>query len=357
MPTQPPEEPKEISGFLIDPSAGGRARAEKLTATERSQIARRAAAARWQQKVPNATHDGLLDLSGFPLGCAVLADGTRVIKQGDINTALGRSASSGRRVEGLPPFLDSANLAEFITPELAEHLQGIKFRAPNQRFVSTGYEAVVLPEICDVFLSARASESVKLTKAQLGYAERAEILMRALAKVGIVALVDEATGYEKTRENRELQRLLAEYVEESFRPWVKTFPDEFFAQVMRVYGHDPKGRGNRRPQFIGNFINEYIYDQFPDGVLDELQRVNPVKESGSRSRTHHQHLTEGTGNVALDRQIVAVTTLLTVSRDADEFKQFFAMRFPSKRKVLRVTPTDDGGVSTLFELEDFAPET
>lgn len=109
----------------------------------------------------------------------------------------------------------------------------------------------------------------------------------------------------------------------------------------------------KRPQFIGRFINEYIYKQFPDGVLDELQRVNPVSESGSRSRTHHQHLTEGTGNIHLDRQIVTVVTLMTVSRDANEFKEFFRIRFPGKREVLRVSPTDDGDLVKLFELEDF----
>jgi hypothetical protein len=95
--------------------------------------------------------------------------------------------------------------------------------------------------------------------------------------------------------------LLAKYVEESFRPWVKRFPDELLAQVMRVYGHDPKGRGNRRPQFIGKFINEYIYDQFPYGVLDELQRVNPVKESGHG--TIGSSSSHGTASAAIDNVV------------------------------------------------------
>ena len=347
--------PKEenLNGFFIDASAGGRARAEKLTPTQRSAIARQAAAARWEKNVPIATHDGVLNLSGFRMECAVLADGTRVIQQRDIMDALGRSTSSGRRVEGLPPFLEATNLAPFITRELRQHINGIAFRRNGQRFVSTGYEAILLPEICDVFLAARLDPDTRLSRAQEGYAERAEVIMRALAKVGIVALVDEATGYEKVRERQELQRLLAEYVEESFRPWVRAFPEEFFTQAMRIYGHDSTGRGNKRPQFIGKFINEYIYSQFPDGVLEELQRVNPVRDTGKRSRTHHQHLTEGTGNIHLDRQIVTVTTLLSISRDANQFKEYFALRFPKQRKVLTVTPGVDGDVEKLFELEDF----
>lgn len=349
----PGEESKDLNTFLIDPSAGGRARAEKLTSTERSDIARRAAAARWHKEVPNATHDGVLNLSGFRLECAVLADGTRVIKQGDIMEALGRSASSGRRVEGLPPFLEASNLSEHITAQLRQHLAGIEFRPPGQRFTATGYDATLLPEICDVFLAARLDPDVRLSKAQDGYAERAEILMRSLAKVGIVALVDEATGYEKARERDDLQRLLAEYVAEEFRPWVRKFPDKFFTEVLRIYGHGTNRQSNKRPQFIGRFINEYVYAYLPDGVLDELQRVNPVGASGRRSRTHHQHVVEGTGSTHLDRQITAVTTLLSISRDAEHFKQVFATAFPKSRQVLTVRPTEDGDFEKLFELEDF----
>lgn len=347
------DEPRDLGTFLIDPSAGGRARAEKLSAGQRSAIARQAATARWQKDVPLATHDGVLNLSGFRMECAVLADGTRVIKQGDIMEALGRSASSGRKTEGLPPFLEAQNLTEHITPQLREHLAGIAFRPPGQRFVATGYDATLLPEICDVLLSARLDPNVRLSKAQEGYAERAEILMRSLAKVGIVALVDEATGYEKVREHNDLQRLLAEYVAEEFRPWVKKFPDKFFVQVLRIYGHGTKHHTNKRPQFIGRFINDYIYAQLPEGVLDELQRVNPVGATGRRSRSHHQHVVEGTGSTHLDRQITAVTTLLSISRDAEHFKQIFAQAFPKSRPVLTVRPADDGTVEKLFELEDF----
>ncbi|TFD09836.1 hypothetical protein E3T26_14515 [Cryobacterium sp. TMT1-21] len=351
-----PVDPDDITTFLrIDPSKGGRARAEKLTPAQRSAIAKQAATARWQKNVPAATHDGVLDLSGTRLICAVLADGTRLIRQGDIMDALGRDSSTGRRESRneLPPFLASANLLPFITKDLREHLHPIEFRIGGQRFLSTGFDATILPEICDVYLAARADPDVRLTKKQLEYAGNAETLMRSLAKVGIVALVDEATGYQNVRERQELQRLLAEYVEESFRPWVKRFPEEFFTQVMRIYGHEHAMKGNRRPQFIGRFINEYVYRRFPEGVLDELQRLNPVNEAGSRSRSHHQHLTQGTGNVHLDRQIVTVVTLMSISRNAQEFKDFFATRFPGKREVLRVTSSDDGDLVKLFELEDF----
>ena len=43
-------------------------------------------------------------------------------------------------------------------------------------------------------------------------AYRAEILMRGLAHVGIVALVDEATGYLEIRNRKSLQELLDKYL-------------------------------------------------------------------------------------------------------------------------------------------------
>lgn len=337
---------------LMSPSEGGKARARALTPAERSAIASRAAQARWDARVPHASHIGVLDFVGIKIDCAVLPDGTRVISQGDVMQALGRDRTRGRDAGAeVAPFLAAQNLRPFATKELEAALEPIAYREPGQRFVSAGYDATLLPEICDVYLKAK--QDGKLLKSQEAYAERALMLMRALAKVGIVALVDEATGYEKVKDRNELQRLLAEYVEEQFRPWVKRFPDEFFGEVQRIYGHAKGSKSNKRPQYIGRFINDYIYKAFPDDVLEELRRVNPANERGSRPRTHHQHLTEGTGISALDRQIASVVTLMKISRNADEFKQFYAQRFPRSREVLRVTPTDDGQVTTLFELEDF----
>jgi hypothetical protein len=342
---------------LLDPSAGGRARARNMSADERSEAAKLAASARWQANVPLATHVGILNLAGTRLHCANLADGTRLIAQGDMLEALGRSGSMGRRGDGAAPFVAASYLRPYVSAELENALEPIKYRAPGQRFVSTGYDATLLPEICDVYLRARDAyrdSTRSMPEQQLRYVERADVLIRALAKTGVVALVDEATGYQETRARNDLQRLVAEYVDEGFRRWVARFPDDFFTQALRVYGYSPNAKdGRRRPGWIGSFINTYIYDQFPDGVLDELQRVNPTNEKGRRSRAHHQHLTETTGNIHLDRQITAVLTLMHISRDQDHFKELFKQRFPGKRKVLAVRQGDDGEMQALFEFEDF----
>jgi len=45
-------------------------------------------------------------------------------------------------------------------------------------------------------------------------ADQCEILVRSFAKVGIIALVDEATGYQYEREKAELQVILKTYISE-----------------------------------------------------------------------------------------------------------------------------------------------
>ena len=57
-----------------------------------------------------------------------------------------------------------------------------------------GYDANVLVVVCNIWLSARQAGALQAQ--QLPKAQKAELLARALAETGIVALVDEATGYE-----------------------------------------------------------------------------------------------------------------------------------------------------------------
>ncbi len=352
--------------FQLDPSAGGRARAQKLSREQRSEISRIAAEARWARQreeqgspsIRRAAYSGALLIGDTRIECAVLDDGqTRVLSQGTVLQALGRAPSMGRRGDESAkraPFLSASNLDDLITPELLDLLEPITYKLPGNRFPSVGYRAEALPLICDVWLAARVKYGTKLPAKQRATVEAAELLMRSLAKVGIIALVDEATGFQAVRAQDELQQLIRAYVREEFRKWTLVFPQTFFQEIYRLYGWQYKEGQNKHPQYVGKFINTYIYEMLPDGVLEELQRVNPRMASGNRSRKHHQHLTVDTGNEHLDRQILTVTTLLQVSTDLDNFKELFERRFPpTGKKALRVSITPDDQVTTLFEIEDF----
>lgn len=315
-------------------SKGGRARANRLTAEQRSLVAREAAEARWGNRVADATHEGVLMIGDMRIECAVLTDKTRVLSQGTMLQTLGRAPTMGRRdaTEGRPPFLSAANLRPFISGELAELYEPIQYRHVGSGGRSAGYRAEILPMVCEVYLDAR-KEGV-LLKNQVVAAASAETLIRGLARVGIIALVDEATGYQEVRARQELEKILEAYVQEQFRPWLRVFPDEFFREIYRIHGWPFKPGQTRRNPGVGKMIKHYVYGQLPEGVITELERLNPRNEKWNRPRKHHQHLTESTGNVHLDRQINAVITLMKVSRNRAEFDDLFERAFPPPQPKL-----------------------
>lgn len=317
-------------------SRGGKARAGNLSPHQRSAIARAAAEARWGKSFVDATHAGELVIGDKRIECAVLEDGTRVVNQGTVLAALGRDGKTGRKevTEGRPPFLSAANLVPFFTPELTALFDPIEYRLPGHTGTvkSVGYRAEILPMVCEVYLDARA-EGV-LLRNQQPIAHAAEVLVRGLARVGIIALVDEATGYQEVRARHELQRILEAYVQSELRPWIKRFPDEFFEQIYRLQGWEFRPGTSKRTPMVGKLINKYVYEQLPPGVLDELRRLNPVNENGNRSHRHHQHLTGGTGNTHLDKQISTITTLMRVAHTKREFEELFERAFPPPQERL-----------------------
>lgn len=310
-------------------SAGGKARAQKLTRTERSEIARAAALARWGSGSVDAINDGALQIGNHEIRCAVLEDGRRVLAQQTVLQTLGRARSAkggtGSESGGLPPFLAAANLQEFISDDLRELLDPIPYR-PLTGGRAYGYRAEILPMVCDVYLAARTAG--RTSKAQDRVAEICEILVRSLAKVGIIALVDEATGYQEVRANDELRRILELYVRAELRPWVKMFPDEFFQEIYRLQGWAYRPGNAKRTPYVGKLINKYVYEHLPPGVLEELRELNPRTDKGYRRHKHHQYLTADTGNVHLDRQISTVTTLMRIAHDKHDFEDMFERAFP-----------------------------
>jgi hypothetical protein len=319
---------KKATDLALAGSKGGKARAARLTRSERSEIARAGALARWGSDT-TAINDGALSIGDREIKCAVLADGRRVLNQQTFLQTLGRARSAkgktGSAAGGLPPFLAAANLHEFITDELREMLEPIPYR-PITGGRAFGYQAEILPLVCDVYLAAR--KEGRLLQSQVPIAEMSEILVRSLARVGIIALVDEATGYQEVRARDELQRILEKYVQAELRPWTKMFPNEFFQEIYRLQGWEYRPGSAKRTPYVGKLVNKYVYEQLPPGVLDELRELNPVTEKGWRRHKHHQHLTTDTGNKHLDRQISTVTTLMRIAEDKGEFEELFERAFP-----------------------------
>jgi hypothetical protein len=314
---------------------GGEARAKILPAEERQEIAKRAALARWGKDLPRATHTGAIVIAGREIACAVLETGKRLLTQETFLTSIGRAGKakagtgSFTTVDGLPPFLAAENLKPFISDDLRQSTTPIFFR--NDKGIrAAGYEAKLLPMVCEVYLRLRdeklkAKEPIPGTQKHIINA--CDLLMRGLAHVGIVALVDEATGYQEFRAKDELGKILEAYIAEELRPWIKTFPDEFFKQIYRIHGWPYRVGSTKRTQYVGKLINKLIYAQLPPPVLPTLKELNPVTEKGYRKHKNFQFLTADTGNIHLDRQITAVTMLLKVSEDKADFQENFQKAF------------------------------
>jgi hypothetical protein len=305
-------------------SRGGNRRAAVLSSEERSDIARNAAVARWGQSVAAATHVGTIQIGDREIMCAVLEDGTRVVSQSTLLTALGRSRRAKHAAGGAVLF--AGNLQPFVSPELDATLRDtIAYTIPTGG-KAVGYQAALLPSVCEVYLDAKSAG--KLLASQEPAASAAEILLRGLARVGVTALIDEATGYQEVRARDELQRILDAYVQAELRPWMRTFPNEFFREIYRLQGWEYKPGTSHRTPYVGKLVNKYVYEQLPPGVLEELRRVNPKNINGHRPRKFHQHLTADTGSLHLDRQISTVTTLMRIADNKQQFETLFERAFP-----------------------------
>jgi len=327
---------------------GGIARAERLSPEERSSIAKRAAAARWSEDLSAAvcgSPDQPLRIGDIEIECYVLEDGTRVLTQAGFLESLGRHRKANVRRESgeepMPPILQGKAIKPFISPEIREKSQPIAFRLPSGSRAS-GYNAEVLPAVCEIYLRAR--ETGALPRNQEHVAKQAEILVRGLARVGIIALVDEATGYQEMRAKNALAKILEAFIAKELQSWVQTFPDDFYRELFRLRGLDYPQATVQRPQYFGHLTNDIVYKRLAPGVLTELKGVTPRDEKGRRKHKYFQRLTSNVGYPKLREHLGSVVTLMKLSNDWHDFT----------RKLDRIHPRVGDTMQLPFEDEEMA---
>lgn len=291
---------------------GGHARAAKLTPEARSDIAKRAAKKRWADVQVSAdempkvleSFKSKIVIAGKSIPCAVVMGPNgvqRVLSEtGVTNAVLGdRSGASKRKKEAgapLPIFVAPGQLEPFITKDMLDGpLKPIDY-LDGQRIVR-GYDTTVLTAVCNIWLEARAKG--KLQDQQLDKAMQAEILMRALADTAVVALVDEATGYQAVRPQNALQSYLELVIRRELAVWAKKFPDEFYENIYRLKGWKWPGMGKNRFSVVANYTTNLIYDRLGPGITEELVNKTPMTEKGYRPNKLHQWLTEDIGEPML----------------------------------------------------------
>lgn len=299
---------------------GGTARAKKLSPEERKEIASRAADARWEKAgkvLPKAKYEGTLTIGEMEIPCAVLEDGTRVLTQSGVMVALGRARQAkGRQYYDadvdLPAFLTAKNLKPYIPDDLTVTSSQIEFKTlTGQR--AYGYRAELLPKICGVFLDAESAGALD-ERTQGHIAKRAITLIRGFASVGIIALIDEATGYQYDRPRRDLEEYLKQFLAESLRRWVRTFPGEYFKHLCRLKGVQLRP-DMRLPQYFGHITNDLIYRRIAPGLLKGLKERR--EERGRPSNKLFQWTSDDLGRPELLMHLGTVIGLMKLHKDGD----------------------------------------
>ena len=284
-----------------------------------------------EEKIPTARYGGILAIGEVQIPCYVLEDGRRVIHQRGMVSGVGMSRGGSSRGGGdrLAYFVAQKTLSPFVSKELEEVTREPLVFRTDRGALAYGYDATVLADICEAILEARKQGA--LGKQQEHIAAKAEILIRAFARVGIVALVDEATGYQRDRGHDALRLLLERYIAEGLQKWIHTFPDSFFAELDRLYDNAPT-TARARPQYYGKFINKYVYDPIEHGyVKAELDKLN-ITDEGKRRARFHQWLTDD-GRTILTRQIGKVEGIMEMCDDIEHFKEV-----ARRRKAVSVAP-------------------
>ncbi|MGB8276770.1 MAG: P63C domain-containing protein [Methylovirgula sp.] len=324
---------------------GGFARAQVLSAEKRKEIGRRAAAARWDKgPAPNPEmpkvlegYSNILDLAGTKLPCAVIEGPNgiqRVLSETGITQAiLGTRSGASKRLKRaalddgalLPLFVAPSQLNEFITNDLIDGpLKPIDYIDGGR--IVRGYDASILVAVCSVWLKAR--ENGKLQKQQLAKAQQAESLTLALAESGIVALIDEATGYQDDRARDALAKIFTTFLSQERQKWTLTFPLDFYKEIYRLRGWKFEPWNTKRPSVIASWTDDFVYDRVAPGLTEELRNKNPIVETGRRSHKHHQWFNTDRGHPKLKEHISGVIALLRAADDWPSFKRGLDRAYP-----------------------------
>jgi len=296
-------------------SRGGAARAKNLSPERRKEIGQAAAAARWKPpthiadmtppeledvdetieptpELPIAQWRGMLNLVGVDVPCYVLDDGQKIIGRTSATEVLSGIKGGGALeqyigAKALSPFINKDLVLERLVPFRLLEVEGL------DRAVK-GLPAELMIEVCQGFVAALQasfdthSPHPRITDRQREIAIKASMFLSACAKVGLEALIDEATGYQYERAEDALQVKLRAFIADELRAWEKTFPDELWLEFGRLTGWVTPLRS--RPKWWGKLVIEMVYDTLDPDVAEYLKTNKPAP--GVR---WHRQLTENFG--------------------------------------------------------------
>lgn len=279
----------------VSGSNGGKARAQLLSPEQRTEIARRAAEKRWYSEAPEVLCAGDLKLGGVVIPCYVTVDGQRLISGRAMQEALrlvSEENPTGTEKPGsrLTRLLNNKKLKSLIYKDKSpDHFSPKRIRWQGRTI--NGFNGEMLADICEGMLQAR-SEGKLTTPRQEIIAAQCEVLLRGFARVGIAALIDEATGYQALRPVDALKMYLETILKKELSPWIKHFPDEFYENIYRLKSWPWPGMSKNRYSVVGHYTRNLIYQRLAPGLQEEFDRRNPKGQNGSRKHKNFQWFDE-----------------------------------------------------------------
>jgi len=266
--------------------------------------------------LPIARWPGFLRLiESEELPCFVLDNGQRVITR----TGATKLLAGGKGGGNLESYVNVVNIRPLLPENLSDRM--IEFVLPGVTNKTVrGLTAEDFLAICRAYVHARDNHA--LTGRQEEIAIKASMFLSACAKVGLIALIDEATGYQYERQQDALQVKLKLYLEEEMRKWEKTFPDELWMEFGRLTGwQEPL---QTRPKYWGKLVTELIYELLDPDVAEWLKEHVPEP---SRGKNYHQWLSGQYGLNKLIQHIWMVIGIAKTCFNIHELREKLAIQF------------------------------
>jgi hypothetical protein len=252
-----------------------------------------------EPRVPKATWWGALSIGEAELPVFVLDDGQRVISRTGATGLLSDRKGGGN----LENYLQVSALQKYIPPDLSGLSIEFLIHVTNKRVV--GFSAETFIEICRAYVKALADGALD-TDRQKEIAVKASMFLASCAKVGLIALIDEATGYQYDRAADALQVKLKAFLAEEMREWEKTFPNELWIEFGRLTNWN--GSVTQRPKYWGHLVTELVYGYLDPDVTKWLKENHPQPRHG---RNWHQWLSEQYG---LQKLVQHIYTLIGIAK-------------------------------------------
>ena len=205
----------------------------------------------------------------------------------------------------------------------------MEFTIPGTQFKGNGLTTEIFEQILRAYVRA-LHEGAPLTDRQREIAIKCAVISAGLIRLGLDALVDEATGYQYERAEDALQVKLRAFIADELREWEKTFPDELWQEFGRLTNW--QGALHSRPKWWGKLVIELIYDTLDKDVAKYLRDNKPPQG------VHwHRQLTEDLGARQLVSRCYEIVGMAKTCSSIRELRDRVAEHYGNKTVQLTLT--------------------